>query len=99
MPQEEAVLEVLNSAEIGMSLGMVSQDNRQRRKDSVQAKVANDTSGTQKGAKPEIHAPKAVGTSPREGENPSPDHCYNWSTDDAIRTFKTYPGIGVKTAA
>ena len=76
MPQEEAVLEVLNSAEIGMSLGMVCQDNRQRRKGSFKAKVANDTSGAQKGTKPEIRAPKAVGTNPTEGEDLSLDHCY-----------------------
>ena len=90
-------LGALKSAEIKAILDMVYEENQQSRKDSASAEESHRL----------YELPTEVGNGQRAlkapgdvtEENLSLDHCYTMSTDDAMRNFRRYPGIGVKTAA
>ncbi|CAD6593392.1 MAG: hypothetical protein ASARMPRED_007444 [Alectoria sarmentosa] len=89
----------LKSAEIKAILDLVYEENQHSRKESVTVQEASNALATLKGPESGNAASEFSEIDPTEDGNLSLDHYYTLSTGDAMRKFRTYPGIGVKTAA
>lgn len=89
----------LKRAEIKAILDLVYEENQQSRKESITGQEAGNALATLQGPESGNGASKFRGIDPSDDDNFSLDRYYTLSTDDAMRKFRTYPGIGVKTAA
>lgn len=87
------------SAEIKAILDIVFEENQERRKEFFIDKGGDGASGAFEGSEIGENSSKTADIDLAEDENLSLDYCYTLSTDDAMRKFRSYPGIGVKTAA
>ena len=107
-------LGAVKSAEIMAILDMVFEENRERRRQesslllpaataavgaagNEEAQIGSDVIAAAAAAADTASADD--GNEGSEDENLSLDHCYHLPTADATRKFRSYPGIGVKTAA
>ena len=89
----------LKSAEINAILDLVYEENQQSQKESITAQEAGNALATLKVSESGNGASRFREIDPTDHDNLSLNHCYTLSTGDAMPKFRTYPGIGVKTAA